>query len=425
MVVVERMQEDYGPEIDPRDEISADERALLEARLATPPGALSTTSGLRGKVADQLRDLGDRFLAENHGDHADHRDLQTDVQIDVLVLYTANAECRNAGSDRGCARNDTTQVAMLNRITLAVSETNVAYELSGINVNLNLVHVAFDTYVEATSDAYSQALRALHTKNDCNLDQAHTLRTTYGADVVALIIDDAQYCGMAYLGPGIDSMFSVTAWNCATGYYTFGHEIGHNFGCNHDRGAKNACNNTNTNYGYRDPSGQFRSILAYECRTDQCDNNTAVSCPRVQRFSNNYAGTNVYNGLGPIGTAQNDNARKTNDVAQTVANYFPTVTSSPSTARPTVAPTTSQPTTSPTDSPTRVPTTSKPTDSPTTGSPTTSIPTKTPTTRIPTKTPTMSPTCISLNGKITTCSNSGKNSLCCSGLCNKSTLICK
>jgi len=449
MVVVERMQEDYVPEIDPHDEIPAKERALLEARLATPASALSTTRGLRGKVADQLRDLGDRFLAENHGDHADHRDLQTDVQIDVLVLYTANAECRNAGSDRGCARNDTTQVAMLNRITLAVSETNVAYELSGINVNLNLVHVAFDTYVEATSDAYSQALRALHTKNDCNLDQAHTLRTTYGADVVALIIDDAQYCGMAYLGPGIDSMFSVTAWNCATGYYTFGHEIGHNFGCNHDRGAKNACNNTNTNYGYRDPSGQFRSILAYECRTDQCDNNTAVSCPRVQRFSNNYAGTNLYNG-NPIGNAQNDNARKINDVAQEVANYFPTVpvaslttespaqpptcspTSSPTTARPTVAPTTSQPTisdsptgvpttsqptTSPTDSPTRVPTTSKPTDSPTTGSPTTSI---------PTKTPTMSPTCINTNGLLpTACPNSGKNSLCCSGQCTKNKLLCK
>ena len=59
--------------------------------------------------------------------------------------------------------------------------------------------------------------------------EAHTLRSTYGADVVALIIDDAQYCGIAYLGPGIDLMFSVTAWNCATGYYTFGHEIGHNF----------------------------------------------------------------------------------------------------------------------------------------------------------------------------------------------------
>jgi hypothetical protein len=117
---------------------------------------------------------------------------------------------------------------MLSRINLAVTETNAAYTLSGVNAELRLVHVAFDTYVEASADAFGTALSALRNNGDGNLDQAHSLRTTYGADVVALIIDDAQYCGMAYLGPGIGSMFSVTAWNCATGYYSFGHEIAHN-----------------------------------------------------------------------------------------------------------------------------------------------------------------------------------------------------
>ncbi|KAL3772136.1 hypothetical protein ACHAW5_000191 [Stephanodiscus triporus] len=489
MVVAERLQEDYGPEIDPHDDIPAEERALLEARLATLPGALSTTSGLRGKVADQLRDLGDRFLTENQGG----QDLQTKVQIDVLVLYTANAECRNAGYARECARNDTTQVAILDRINLAVTETNVAYDLSGINATLNLVHVAFDTYVEASVDAFGMALSDLKNNADGKLDQAHTLRTTYGADVVALIIDDAQYCGMAYLGPAVDLMFSVTAWNCATGYYSFGHEIGHNFGCNHDRGTINttaACTSPNYNFGYRDPSGRFRSILAYSCRTGQCDNNTAVSCPRVQRFSNNYAGTNLYNG-NPIGNAQNDNAKRINDVVQMVANYFPTVpvpspttksptqsptfssTSSPSTAEPSITPTTVNPTHSPstppsnapTNAPTQMPTdepshrpssspslvpiaanpthnpssppsnapTNAPTASPTTGSPTmsfpttrapTSIPTRAPTS-IPTRAPTMSPTCISVGGVLTTtCPNSGRNTLCCSGRCNKNTMHC-
>ena len=196
MAVVERMQEDYGPEIDPRDEIPSDERALLKASLATP--AALSTSGLRGKVTDQLKDHGDRFLTENHGDPG-HRDLQTgDVQIDVLVLYTANAECRNAGFARGCMRNENTKVAMLNLINLAVSETNVAYDLSGVNVYLNLVHVAYDTYIEASADAFGTALSDLANNNDGKLDQAHALRTTYGADVVALIIDDSQYCGVAY-----------------------------------------------------------------------------------------------------------------------------------------------------------------------------------------------------------------------------------
>lgn len=46
--------------------------------------------------------------------------------------------------------------------------------------------------------------------------------------MVALIIDDPKYCGIAYTSTNIDNMFSVTKWSCATGYYSFGHELGHN-----------------------------------------------------------------------------------------------------------------------------------------------------------------------------------------------------
>jgi hypothetical protein len=228
MTVVERMQEDYGPEIDPIDDRTMEERALLEARVFAPEDARSGTSGVRGmKVANQLWELGDRFLAEDHGDHG-HRALPEDVVIDVLVLYTAHAECRNAELGRGCTRTDDTKTKMIDLIDLAVAETNAAYTLSGVNAQLRLVHVAYDAYVEASTNAFNAALTALQSKTDDKLDQAHSLRTSSGADVVVLIIDDAQYCGIAYTGPSINKMFSVTAWNCATGYYTFGHEIGHN-----------------------------------------------------------------------------------------------------------------------------------------------------------------------------------------------------
>ena len=221
MTVVERLPEDYGPELDPLDEVPPEERTLLEARLAPPPDAPSA-SGLRGGVA------GDRPPLENRSDRV-HRDLQVKVEIAVLVLYTANAECRNADRARGCTRDSATGNLILSRIDLAVAETNTAYSLSGVNVVLRLVHTAFDSYVEASTDAFLVALSHLRTNNDGKLDQAHTKRTTHGADVVALIIDDPQYCGIAYLGPSISYMFSVTAWNCATGYYSFGHEIAHNF----------------------------------------------------------------------------------------------------------------------------------------------------------------------------------------------------
>ena len=235
MTTVERLTEDYGLELDPLDKMSPEERALLEARFAAPGDALSANE-LRGKVSDQLRDHGDRFPVENHGNNS-QRDLQVKVEIGVLVLYTAHAECRNAGQERGCTRTTTTQSSILSRINLAVAETNTAYSLSGVNVDLRLVHAAFDTYVENSTNAFDAALRDVTNDGDGKLDQAHTLRTTYSADIVVLMIDDPHLCGIAWLGPSIGRMFSVTSWNCATGYYSFGHEIGHNFVSDKIRGA--------------------------------------------------------------------------------------------------------------------------------------------------------------------------------------------
>lgn len=274
-------------------------------------------------------------------------------------------------------RTSTTQSSILSRINLAVTETNDAYSLSGVNVALRLVHVAYDSYVEDTTDAFGVALGDLQSNNDGKLDQAHTLRTTYRADVVALIIDDSAFCGIGYLGPSINSMFSVTAWNCATGYYSFGHEIGHNFGCNHDRGTSNACSSTTYNYGFRDPDGAFRSILAYACQTNQCDGNRGGGCPRVQRFSNNYVGYNMYDGKA-IGNANNNNARRINDVALTVSNYYST---RPPTQRPTLRPTAT----------TTRPPSNIPSQRPTTARPTTRTPTNKPSTRAPTVKPTKTP----------------------------------
>jgi len=138
---------------------------------------------------------------------------------------------------------------------------------------------------------------------------------------VALIIDDSTYCGIAWVGPRIDRMFSVTAWNCATGYYSFGHEIGHNMGCRHDRGTSNACSSTNSYYGYRDPQARFRSILAYNCVSGQCDGNAGGGCTRRQFFSNPDF---LFEG-SPMGNNQNNNAGRINDVRETIAGYYASV----------------------------------------------------------------------------------------------------
>jgi len=90
-------------------------------------------------------------------------------------------------------------------------------------------------------------------------------------------------------------------------------------GCEHDRGAEGECSTPGYNYGYRDPQGRFRSIMAFYCQTGQCDGNTGKgSCSRTQMFSNP---VETVNG-SPIGNAQNDNARQIDESKAIVAAYF-------------------------------------------------------------------------------------------------------
>jgi hypothetical protein len=243
------------------------------------------------------------------------------------------------------------------------------------------------------------------------------------------------------LTSGKTSAFSVVQAGCATGYYSYGHEIGHNFVLNHDRGTESACNSslTSFNYGYRAPDATFRSIMAYECKTTECDKMPKTGCTRVQRFSNTQF---LYNGK-PMGNTLNDNAKHFNSLRSVVASHYPAMncnsnsqcndndattydtcntakavcvftpivpTKAPTRAPtkvPTMAPAkvpTRTPTNIPTLSPTKVPT-KAPSKAPTnvpTGNPTkapiiapTKFPTKTPTTaptKVPTRTPTNIPT---------------------------------
>ena len=66
---VERLQADYGEELDAFDKILPEERALLETCIAAAATLVNTaavsTGGLQGKVAkNQLRSIGDCFLTD-------------------------------------------------------------------------------------------------------------------------------------------------------------------------------------------------------------------------------------------------------------------------------------------------------------------------------------------------------------------------
>ncbi len=217
--------------------------------------------------------------------------------IDVMVPYTTAAKNSTGGTS-----------GMTSKINLAISETNSAYSLSTCTQRLVLVHIEeMIGYNEPSS--FSQILTDLRGKNDGKMDNVHSLRDTYHADCVALICKNNQYCGIAYLmtnvSPGFESnAFSVTNYSCATGYYSFGHELGHNMGSAHDPANAGGAA-YNYSYGYRTPNNQYRTIMAYSPGT------------RIKRFSS----PNVtYSGY-TMGNSSQDNARSLNNTAPTVADW--------------------------------------------------------------------------------------------------------
>mmetsp|Transcript_25872 Transcript_25872/g.54682 ORF Transcript_25872/g.54682 Transcript_25872/m.54682 type:complete len:878 (+) Transcript_25872:275-2908(+) len=282
------------------------------------------------------------------GEAKDERALQSSPVIRVLVVYTTGARDSAGGSTN-----------IRNRINTAIAETNQAYVNSGINAQLELAE-AFQDDTGYTADVGSTSMSpSLYhltyeagNSNDPDglLDYVHAKRTAVAADMVALITTGAG-CGIAWLSgncptclPTANRMFSVTRWDCATGYYSFGHELGHNMGCNHDKGTSNACGSSDYRYGYRGTNGQYRSILSYSCATGQCDNNPGGSCTRMQFFSNPdpsflWDGNPMGNAAG-VGIGETNNAKKINDVAGYIANMYGDVQPTPPpTPNPTSSPT--------------------------------------------------------------------------------------
>jgi len=275
--------------------------------------------------------------------------------VHVLSPWTAEAECLESGLESDCDRTESTARKITDLIKLAIAETNSAYKASGVKVNgmfaeLKLAHAYYESTIEE-SRGYGGILSQTR---DSSVIAAQ--RTKYGADVVASITSLSNFCGIAKIGPNIYNMFSVTGRTCATGYFSFGHEIGHNMGALHDRGTSSDCSSTGYHFGYRDPDAGFRSILAYSCTKGQCDNNKGGgSCTRVQRFSNDEF---LYNGKA-IGNSRADNARQHSDVFAAVSAYYEckdSSTNTPTTSGQTKTPTSQPlPTSSPistTDAPT-------------------------------------------------------------------------
>ena len=237
--------------------------------------------------------------------------------IDILVVYTPSARA---------ARGGTSAIEAL--IDLGVSETNQAYANSGAIQRLRLVHKAEIAYVES-GDMLTDLSR-LRLTADGHMDGVHSLRNTYGADLVHLIENSPDSCGFAYIMTNVSasfasSAFGITHYTCVSPNYTFAHELGHNMGIHHDIHVTGSSTTGAFAYsrGYvnqaafasgASSSKRWRDILAYN---DQCTA-SGFFCTRVLYFSNP-ANTLTGDPMGHAATA--DGVRTLNETRTTIANF--------------------------------------------------------------------------------------------------------
>ncbi len=86
------------------------------------------------------------------------------------------------------------------------------------------------------------------------------------ADIALLMTTDGDSCGIAWFDVICRGMtIGVVARSCATGYYSTGHEIGHMYGCSHNKEASGQNPTYQFAHGFlMNPpvNSGYRSILA-------------------------------------------------------------------------------------------------------------------------------------------------------------------
>lgn len=183
---------------------------------------------MRG-VADSAESDGRRAgrrLSASGGHQPDSDDI-----LDVGVLWTPEAQAAAGGA-----------AGMTNLVNLAIDESNAILKNSDVSLRVRLASarlVADPAYVEPSEDAFPTMFWNLVEQDDGVFDVDTGKRYTEGADVTVLLVDDGSYCGVggqlsvANYYEGRDA-YAVVARGCATGFYSFLHEIGHIVGANHD-----------------------------------------------------------------------------------------------------------------------------------------------------------------------------------------------
>jgi hypothetical protein len=223
-------------------------------------------------------------------------------------------------------------------VATAITNFNTALLNSGVtNTTINLVFSGEITYTE--SGNISTDLTRFRTNGDSYMDDIHNLRSTYGADLCALITSTpTNTCGLGYVNTNPTNYtntagFSVSLYNCAVSNYSLAHEMGHNMGLKHDWYVDTTSTPCSHHHGYTNKtaitlgtsstsSQRWRTIMAYN---DECSD-SGFNCSRINRWAN----PNVNYNSDPTGIAIG-NPNPSNEAfgfsrfACVVSNFMPEV----------------------------------------------------------------------------------------------------
>ena len=216
--------------------------------------------------------------------------------VDVLVGYSSGIVA-TVGSESGA------QTLMASRVAL----TNAAYQASGVNMRVRLVHMMQVNYSDTTGGKNDATLRKLTgydetTQQNITVDPAFTAlrsaRDQYGADLVAFVRQyrepEQDGCGIAWLigmnqrpitvaqderfgyaviGDGTDrDETDGNTYQCSQ--YALAHELGHLMGQAHNtEDAAGRAGAHTYSYGYREAASTgFFTIMAYPRDNTQAGN---------------------------------------------------------------------------------------------------------------------------------------------------------
>ena len=248
---------------------------------------------------------------------------------DILIVYTPAASAANG------------QEALESRIQNAVAAANQAYQNSNVDITLNVVGLQEVSYNE--SGDIVDSLYDLRGNGDGKMDNVHRLRDELGADIVTLISQDTNACGVAWTMKTVSTSFASSAFNVVrrscTSQHSLAHEVGHNQGNQHNRASASNAGAYAYSYGFRrcnsDGTG-FRTVMSYSCS----------GAGRVTQFSNPDVTYNGYStGIAYESDPGNsaENVRSMNNTANTVSAFRgssgggggdPTVPDAPSSLSP-------------------------------------------------------------------------------------------